>query len=752
MRTINARRIIGRLLRCVASLLFVLVPLMCAAATHVRHYSYSGNDPSRWTSSPLPGYEAAAPTDFTVYPCRASNCTIARVITDANRNTYVVGTTDLQTQGLMTGATADLFIAKLDPAGATLFLVTLGGKDYDSGRAIALDPAGNIVVGGLTRSLDFPLRNAIQTRPGSTSTGFVVKLSPDGSQLIFSTYFGGTTNMSSVSAVAIDGTSNAWVTGQTGSRDFSTTPGMPAGVVTGWGPAGILGAFIAKLSPAGDKVLSSGIVSGNAVACSGGSSCFLSIRVTTCDSIALDSTGNAYVAGNSGVTDLPTTEGALARRGLGGWAARINATGTNLDYLTYLGTGTTGSTSYVVATTGVNALAVDAQGNAYVAGVTSDPKFPATSGASQPVFNGPANPPPLITPPSDAYVAKLNPQGTAMLYATFLGGSDKDAATAITLDSAGSAYVTGTTESSDFPVTSVSKGRDFIAVLNPAGSSLRFSSRYPDGSISHTISVNGDGRIRAASWTGIITSLTLANAPSTRVFEITHGSGDLPDPVVAPGAVVSLFGTQLGPTNGAIAEADSTGKLPTALAGTQVLFDGVAGPLLYVSQDQINVVTPFGLSPGKETVIRVIAGTARSPEFRSFVSPSRPAIFGGPNGAAAINQDGTINSQSNPAKLGSVVAIWATGIGLISPTPSDGQVAKVSQDYHCCELYISGKPAEVLYSGAAPGIVAGVVQINFRVPTDLGGGTGQQVPISIAVHPTPPNLPAPASTGIFVSP
>jgi uncharacterized protein (TIGR03437 family) len=129
--------------------------------------------------------------------------------------------------------------------------------------------------------------------------------------------------------------------------------------------------------------------------------------------------------------------------------------------------------------------------------------------------------------------------------------------------------------------------------------------------------------------------------------------------------------------------------LPTRIGGTQVLFDGVAAPLLYVDQDQINAVTPFGLTPGKNRTVRVTTGTASSAVFTAVVIPSQPAIFTTATGAAAVNQDGTINSSSNPAKLGWVVSIWTTGIGAVDPAPPDGQIAIGAQDYHCCNVYVS---------------------------------------------------------------
>jgi uncharacterized protein (TIGR03437 family) len=732
-------------------------PRLGAAAPQAgpaRHYSYSGSDPALWTSSALSAGEAAAAKDFTVFPCNAANCEVAQVVTDASRNTYVAGSRYFPVQSpTATAQASDAFVAKLDPAGATLFLASFSGKGNEAGTAIAVDSAGNIFLGGYTTSPNFPLRNAIQPERGTDTTGFLVKLNPDGRQLIYSTYFGGTSGSASVSGIAADSAGNLYVTGQTGSRDFPASPGMPAGTITGWGPGGTLGAFVAKLSPTGDRVLYSGRISGGALACSGGSSCFLSIRSISGVAIAVDSAGNAYIAGNANVRDLPTTPGALVEQGLGGWVARVNASGTKLDYLTYLGASTYGSGTYVSAANWTSGLAVDAEGNAYVVGWTSDPKFRTTAGALQPTYNGPANPPTIGSPPpSDAFVAKLNPRGTAMIYATFLGGSGADVATAVAVESAGAAYVMGTTDSSDFPVTAgPSRGRKFLAVLNPAASALSFSTRYPDGSVSPTIAVDLGDRVRIAGPGGMVSSFSLNTALSTRLFGIASAAGGVIGPAVAPGEVVSLFGTRLGPARAAVAEAASNGKMPTMLAGTQVLFDGIPAPLLYVSEDQVNAVAPFGLSPPKNTTVRVVAGSETSPDMQGVGVPSRPTVFSRFGAAAAINEDGTANAASNPAKLGSVVSIWVTGVGRVFPSPEDGQVATAAQENHCCGVYLSERSAEVLYSGAAPGMVAGVVQINFRVPPDHPYRTGS---VRVTAPASPANLPAPPppDPSIFVAP
>ncbi len=728
--------------------LILLLSLVSAAASRgrpARYYSYSGNDPAHWTSSDLHAGAPSAPADFTVSPCGSTDCTAARVATDRDGNTYVAGSRRFPGGP---SQLSDVYVAKLDPAGAIVFLATFSGKGSDEGRALAVDPAGNILVGGTTSSPNFPLRNPVQAQASTRGTGFLIKLNPEG-QLVYSTYFGGTADMSSVNAVATDAAGSAYVTGITGSRDFTTTPGMPAGRITGASLAGIFGAFVAKLSPAGDKVLYAGTISGSAEQCGCCSSCFLSIRTITGQAIAVDAAGNAYVAGNSNVTDLPTTPGALVPTGIGAWVARINASGTKLDYLTYLG-----AANYVVSPLAHPAntasdLAVDASGNAFVVGSTSDPRFPATAGALAPRFHGPSGDLEPPGPPADGFVAKLNPQGTAMVWATFLGGADVDAATAIALEPGGSAYVTGTTRSSDFPVAGFPSSGDFIAVLNPTGTVLTAGARYPGGTVSQAIAVDAGGRVRAASPGGLVSSLVLNPPPAPRFFGIANAAGGPPGAVVAPGEVVSLYGAELGPAAGVSAQADG-GKLPTALAGTQVLFDGVAAPLLYVSRNQINAVAPFGLTAGKPAAIRVKTAASTSADFSATVVSAHPGVFKNGGGfAAAINQDGSQNSESKPARPGSIVSIWATGAGQVFPAPTDGEIATAAQNYYCCSISSGGELLQTEYAGAAPGTAAGVVQINFRVP-DVPAAEGLAAPVSFDLA-VPANPLARTTAAIWVA-
>jgi len=730
-------------------LLFVLIPVVvCASGAPPGmpcHYAYAGADPALWTRSVLTASDAATPADFNVFPCGAPYCTVARLVTDAAGNIYAVGSRTFA----VSDTASDVFVAKLDSAGATIFVATFSGKGSDAGSAIAVDPAGNIYVGGYTPSPNFPLRNAIQTAPNSGSypgTGFLLKLSPDGSQLIYSTYFGGT-----VKALAADSGGNVYATGQTGRSDFPVTPGMPNGTIDGDITQGVFGAFVAKLNATGDRFLYSGRISGETRGCTGGSSCFVSPRFTGGVAIALDAAGNTYVAGNANVTDLPTTPGVLSPSGIGAWVARINASGSNLDYLTYLGMAKYPAGPNANPGNLVSDLAADAAGNAYLAGQTDDPQFPSTTGVFQSKYDGPAEPPPY-SPPTDAFVAKLNPQGTAMVYATFLGGSSDDAATAIALDSSGAAYVTGTTQSSDFPLTTgPEQGADFVAVVNPTGSALTLSARFHDSTVSAAIAVDADRRLRLVGTAGVISSLSLNTPFATRLFGIGDMAQGTPGVAVAPGELVSLFGTGLGPASGVSARAGSTGQLPVTLAGTQVLFDGVAAPLLYVSETQVNTVTPFALAPGKSVKVEMVGGAAASPVLQSIVVSSQPAIFTNGTSAAALNQDGALNSVSNPAKLGSIISVWATGVGLVYPTPVDGEIETAAQDYMCCFVLVNNEYAEVLYAGAAPGTVAGVVQINFRLPGDLTV-YGNEVAIGLSEIMSANNPSSGPTTTLYVAP
>ena len=653
--------------------------------------------------------------EFTTYIGDVNDYHVARVVADSAGNTYLAGSRTA-------GSLSEAVVMKLDPAGKIVLFTILSGKGNDTATGLAVDAAGNIYVAGSTSSPDFPLHNAFQSTP---SPGFVVKLSADGSQLLYSTYF-----PDSINALAVDSAGAVYVAGTTWLTTFPVTPGLPAGYVSLYSIPITVGAFLTKLSADGSHIVYSTVLSGSAVDCGAGSSCFTGGRSATGVAVAVDAAGEAYLAGNTNTNDLPTTPGAFLTKGPGAFVAKVNAAGSALAYLTYIS-----PTNFIFVPNAnpaviAAAIAVDAAGDAFLAGATFDPSLPATAGAYQSPFSGPYTPGvtyPL--PPTDAFALKLNPTGTAVVWASYLGGTGVDAAKSVALDASGNVWVTGTTASPTFPNKQgwATGGSDFLAAFNPSGSALVYSARYPNDAVSQSVAVDSTGLLHVAGPTGIVSTVAPSGTPAMRIFGIANAAAGPLVGRIVPAELVSIYGPHIGPATPVSATAVS-GFLPTSLGGVQVFFNGVAMPLLYVSDSQINAVAPQSATPGNSMTVHIVSNSVTSPDFPGTVIAAEPEVFRTADGTAAtVNQDGTLNSAANPAKAGSIVSIWATGTGLIFPRPLDGQISTAAQDYDCCQIgalvvrsssFVQApQPLPVVsYAGAAPGMVAGVVQINFQVP------------------------------------
>ena len=321
----------------------------------------------------------------------------------------------------------------------------LGGSSSDVVNGIAVDSSGYAYVTGGTNSSDFPVTSG--TFHGSfNSDVFVTRLNPAGTGVIYSTFIGGNVDDRGT-AIAINA-GNAYITGVTSSSDFPITIGQNH-----------TGGFAVELNSSG-LVIYSNVLAGFG---------------TSGAAIAVDSTGTAYVAGNTSATNFPATGGSL-RTTLSGqsdaFVARFSPTG-QVAYATYVG----GSASETGA-----AIAVDALGNAFIAGGTTSANFPATAGAFAVTLKGQQN----------AFVAELNPTGSSLVYATYLGGSGSDLAAGIALDAAGNCYVVGSATSNDFPTTAnafaTTKSSNyfyntaaFVSKLNATGTALIYST-YLGGS------------------------------------------------------------------------------------------------------------------------------------------------------------------------------------------------------------------------------------------------------------------------------
>lgn len=196
---------------------------------------------------------------------------------------------------------------------------------------------------------------------------------------------------------------------------------------------------------------------------------------------------------------------------------------------------------------------------------------------------------------------------------------------------------------------------------------------------------------------------------------------------VAPGEIITLIGAAIGP---AIPVKPAASADSPELGGISVLFDGTPAPLLYAGPNQINAIVPYEVSGQDATQILVRSGGQTLAALSMPVAPAMPAIFtidsSGVGPGAILNQDNSINSPLNPADRGSIVAIFATGTGQTNPPSVDGEISAGDLPGPApllpVSVQIGGKNADVIYSGAAPGLVAGVLQVNCRVPEDIAPG------------------------------
>lgn len=369
------------------------------------------------------------------------------------------------------GWPCDAFVAKLNPAGSALLYATfIGGEDNDFVNAIDVDSSGCAYITGWTDSGDFPTTvGAYCKGHKGDKDAFVAKLNPAGSALVYATYLGGRYEDRGRS-IAVDSGGYANVTGMTSSTTFPTTVGAYCRTFQGE-----YDAFVAKLNPAGSGLVYSTYLGGNGY--------------DQGYSIAMDSSGCAYISGGTCSPNFPTTAGAYCRAFKGGYVdvfvSKLNPAGTALVYSTYLG-GSKSENGF--------AIALDSNGCAYVTGQTLSADFPTTAGAHCRSHHGGVY--------EDNFVVKFNPTGSALTYATYLGGGDGNLVESIAVDSNGCAYITGGTDSTVFPITTgaycgIYKGGvdAFVAGLNPAGSALVYAT-YLGGSgndYGYSIAMDYDG-------------------------------------------------------------------------------------------------------------------------------------------------------------------------------------------------------------------------------------------------------------------
>ncbi len=426
----------------------------------------------------------------------------------------------------------------------------LGGDGFDASTQVVLDDAGNIYLCGSTSGGGFPASGGPQTSYGGGPTdAYVVKLDPTGSTVLFATYLGGAGEETGT-GLALDPAGNVYVVGTTTSADFPTASALQTT------RRGERDAFIARLDPTGSALTLSTYLGGT-------------------DDDAATGIGVSgkfvYVTGVTSSEDFPTSKKAYRKTPGGGtdaFVVKLKKGGSKIAYSTYFG----GSGIDLSAD-----VAVDAAGNAYIAGMTSSADLPVSS-AAQLDFRG------LF----EGFVAKLNPKGTALVYSTFLGGTGVDGAVGIAVDGAGNAYVTGETNSTDFPVRSALQTTyggglldGFVTKLGPTGSTLVYST-YLGGSDedrAYRLAVDGAGRVHL---TGLTAS---ADFPVRDAIQSQH-NGDGFD----------AFVTSIEPTGATLAMSTYLGGSGDD-SGTAIAIDA-SGALLVVGETSSTDFPSVGANAG----------------------------------------------------------------------------------------------------------------------------------------------------------
>lgn len=352
------------------------------------------------------------------------------------------------------GSPFDAFVTKINPTGSGLVYSTyLGGNGKDAGLGICVDAEGQATVCGYTESSNFPTTvGAFDRTLGGTRDAFLTKLNSTGTKLVYSTLLGG--NLSDEAAsLAVDGSGNPYLTGTTFSADFPTTARAYDTTFSGGD------AFLTKINSSGTGPVFSTFFGGSGEEKGLG--------------IALDASENIYITGTTTSANLPTTSGAYDKT-LGGsidvFVTKFNAAGNSLVFNTYLGSNGVDGT--------LGGMAVDNGGNVYVTGYTESNGYPITSGAFDSIFSG----------SNEAFLSKLNAAGSALVYSTYLGGSNVEYGRSVAVDPLGDAGVTGYTKSANWPITNDAYDRAhngdqdiFLTMVNPTGKGLLYST-YVGGS------------------------------------------------------------------------------------------------------------------------------------------------------------------------------------------------------------------------------------------------------------------------------
>jgi hypothetical protein len=567
----------------------------------------------------------------------------------------------------------DLFLTKLNPTGSALLYSTHIGVAGEGirGFSIAVDGGGSAYVAG-NAGPGFPTTaGAFQTSSSAFTSAFVMKLNPSGSAAVYSTYLSGG-NLNDVDyaeSIAVDKSGNAYLTGHAESSTFPITAGAFQS-----SNAGPPDAFVTVLNSSGTALLYSTYL--------GGTSNDEGFR------IAVDTSGMAYVAGVTASTNFPTTSGAFQTVYAGGntdaFIAKLDTTksgSASLVYSTYLG----GSGDENLQPLPPENLAVDSLGNAYVTGGTNSTDFPTVHPAQGTLGGG-----------SDAYVAKLNETGSALVYSTYLGGSGNDIGRGIAVDSDGNVYVTGQTSSNNFSVTSKPFQNVFggsidafvtkvvpIAFVAPTG--LAFSSQ-------------------AVGSTSAAQTLTVTNEQNTALNLAVTTSGDF--------AETDTCGTPLGPSLSCTVSVTFAPTFPLTRTGSVTITDNAVNSPQTVMLSGMGVGPAVSLGENSLNFANQLITTSSSAQTVSLTNDGNAPLAISSIGIGGTSSGDFSQTNTCPASGASLAANASCSITLIFKPAVTGN-----------------RTASVTVADNAPGTPQNVSLVGIGTDFAIAAATGTNCPV-----------------------
>ncbi len=618
----------------------------------------------------------------------------------------------------------------------TVFSTYLGTRADDRGKAVAYDVDGNLVIAagaqvvkispdGSERLATIPVNDGAEAMAtdgsGSTlvaSRGILTRYGPDG----IPSYHVSLGETIGRMAVAADPQGNAYFAGSTESSNQETRNAhQPAN-------AGLRDFYVLKVSPSGALIYATYL---------GGT------QQDTAAAIAADAEGNAYVTGRTLSSNFPTANPLRDRPFDSGFGdavvVKLGPSG-ELLYSTYWGGNGNDSPQ---------GITVGPDGSFVICGGTEAFDFPQVKSLQRNLAGS-----------WDAFVTRFHPSGRPVEFSTFYGGSGVDVAEAIAIGADGSLMITGETQSPEFPLKDPIQevyggkgglaGDAFLLRLFPRGTGINYASYFggASGDLGLAVAFGPDDQVAVAGYTRS-TDLNLVKpiqpalsggddafllvlepgGPRISAAGVVNAASNLGG-AVAPGEIVVIWGGEIGPAELTTLQLDDEGRVAAQLGGVRALFDGVAAPLVYVSANQVSGIVPYSVAGRVETTLQIeYAGKLSNPVTLPVVAAA-PAVFStnfsGTGQGAILNQDGiTPNSQAKPAEPGSIVAAYCTGEGQTVPAGVDGMLAEgpvYPKPGLPVTAEVGGLPAVVHYYGAAPLMVAGVLQVNVEIPASLASG------------------------------